>query len=403
MTTHESCFVFTPTLNGPVLRIGILRTSSIGDVVLATACIDALLKLPVRLELFWLGRNPSMQLVKESYPQIEVIELADSNASIDSIFERLKTLHVILDLQRNMRSRFFCQRLSRWGVKVFGMPKMQMKRHRLIASALLRGRTRPLPAEMQTVDRYQFEIMLETLEKALMSVLPLDLLDHLKATPPRPKLRFSQFIELSSRAWSQELSFGSWLGLAPGAAHETKRAQSELFQTILELTSDARPELNLVILGDESDRRFSMGVLDHLRWKGNVLNLAGKLNLVESAFAVSKCKALLSNDSSLAHIAEALNVPVSVLFGPTLERFGFAPHLPLSRSFSSSIGCRPCSKHGKTPCRFEDQLCFLNIEPQVVSEQLLAQVGSRFENSSENLIGTLSPEADKHHPIHSQF
>ena len=76
----------------------------------------------------------------------------------------------------------------------------------------------------------------------------------------------------------------------------------------------------------------------------------------------------MTNDSAMAHLSEAVGTPAGVLFGPTTESFGFSPHLKTSRSFSADVGCRPCSKHGHIPCRYQYKRCFYDIcEEEVVS------------------------------------
>jgi ADP-heptose:LPS heptosyltransferase len=49
-----------------------------------------------------------------------------------------------------------------------------------------------------------------------------------------------------------------------------------------------------------------------------VFNYAGKLSFLESVKVLSQCKLLVSTDSALMHVAEAVNVPVVALFGATL-------------------------------------------------------------------------------------
>lgn len=49
------------------------------------------------------------------------------------------------------------------------------------------------------------------------------------------------------------------------------------------------------------------------------LNMAGKLNLIETACALSYCRCLISNDSGVMHLATAVDIPVYAIFGPTNE------------------------------------------------------------------------------------
>ena len=125
-----------------------------------------------------------------------------------------------------------------------------------------------------------------------------------------------------------------------------------------------------MILGDHNDRTVARQLLDSLHWPFPTMNLTGRLSLEETTYALGEADGLLSNDSSLAHIAEAVGTPVAVLFGPTVEAFGFAPRAETSRAFSSTVGCRPCSKHGKLSCRFDDHLCFQLIPPKLVADHL---------------------------------
>jgi ADP-heptose:LPS heptosyltransferase len=167
-------------------------------------------------------------------------------------------------------------------------------------------------------------------------------------------------------AWSNDLNFGTWLAVAPGASHEPKRAPTDIFLDILNTLARewpvSTPLPGLVFLGGVEDRKAAVNLLDQMSWKGSVLNLAGKLSLDQTATAIAACRGLLSNDSGLAHIAEAIGKPVAVLFGPTSEAFGFPPQRLDSRAFSAAAGCRPCSKHGKKKCRYGDQICFRSID-----------------------------------------
>ena len=132
----------------------------------------------------------------------------------------------------------------------------------------------------------------------------------------------------------------------------------------------------------EIDQKTAEILIDRLDWQGLVLNLCGKLSLWESAMAVESTACVLTSDSSMSHIGEALNVPACVLFGPTVEGFGFSPHLPDSRAFSVGIGCRPCSLHGKKPCRYQDRLCFDQISEQSVAEHMITLITRKRSNEA---------------------
>jgi len=362
--------LYASSLNGPSLRVALYRSSSIGDAILGTACIDLLKQLPVPVEITWLGRQPSLGVISKAWPAVRCIEIRRSLSlpDIDQLIKEIGPLHLIVDLQSNLRSRWVCHRLAReTNAPIFTAAKIQLLRNQLLMTARLRGRRRPLPREAGTPKHLQYQIMVNALREGLFQQLPVNLRDYVHTATPVPRLPMGK--QPPETPWQKELHFGRWLAVAPGAAHATKQAPPEIFSGVLSLLAEEFKSADLpgvVVLGDEKDRKAGIAIVDQVDWHGPVLNLAGRLSLWETTIALSSCNALLSNDSALGHIAEAVDTPVAILFGPTVEGFGFAPRMRESRAFSASLGCRPCSKHGRTPCRYDDHLCFAAISlPEV--------------------------------------
>lgn len=402
--------MLTPSSTAPSLRIAIFRTSSLGDVVLATSCINMLSALPFPVEIFWIGRSASLDMVKRSWPQLNAIDIPQGStiSTLQEIIEKLQHIHFVIDLQCNLRSRWLCRNLKvTKGIPFFEAPKLQILRNRLLFEARFRGRRRPLAEQAQKATFFQYQLMSQTLLQGLRQQLPPEFLDPIENKDFPPKLPIPDSFD---PPWRKELRFGSWLAIAPGAAHPTKQAPLALLIAIISrmvnLSSTARfatsPEkpsvplnppkkadtipFGLVFLGDAKDREMARRIIDSLGWEGPLLNLAGKLTLWENAGALREASALLANDSSLAHIAEAVDTPVAVLFGPTIESFGFAPRMPQSQAFSASIGCRPCSKHGMVSCRYGDHLCFMALDPGKVADHLLHLLAAKD-------LGTSSPRS----------
>ncbi len=85
-------------------------------------------------------------------------------------------------------------------------------------------------------------------------------------------------------------------------------------------------------------------------------------SILESCSAIEESAVLVCADSAPLHLAEFLGTPCAALFGPTVQDFGFSPRLQESAIFESNLGCRPCSLHGKTACRYTDNSCFFSID-----------------------------------------
>lgn len=368
-------------------RVVIYRTSSIGDVILALANLDALARSPRPFAVTWIGRDPALSLVPMAHTHIRVL-VAPKDQSIGdmtALIGKIKDAHLLIDLQCNLRSRMLLNSAARtYSIPLFSADKSSFARSRLVLEARLRGRRKSLPTKVMKASQPQYKMMLQPLQEGL------DYLAHrqqwpqpvpcLDAVPRLPKLTFT-----ASSAWHKELAFSRWLAVVPGASYPTKQAPADLFTQILAgiqakrkdvtlLSDKPSSPLGLLFLGDETDRRIALDIEKAVSWDGPVLNLAGRLTLWESVQALSAADCLLSNDSAMTHISEALATPVAVLFGPTVEAFGFAPRLPGSKAFSAPIGCRPCSKHGKTDCRFGDKQCFSRIPKSAVIDFIVLRL-----------------------------
>ena len=74
---------------------------------------------------------------------------------------------------------------------------------------------------------------------------------------------------------------------------------------------------SVVFFGSSKDLKNIKKITKHLK-KFRVRNLCGKLNLIQVAAHLNKCKIFVGNDSGLMHIASAVGVPTLGLFGPSL-------------------------------------------------------------------------------------
>ena len=75
---------------------------------------------------------------------------------------------------------------------------------------------------------------------------------------------------------------------------------------------------SVVFFGSSKDLKNTKKITKHLK-KFRVRNLCGKLDLIEVAAHLKKCKIFIGNDSGLMHIASSVGVPTLGLFGPSLE------------------------------------------------------------------------------------
>jgi ADP-heptose:LPS heptosyltransferase len=70
----------------------------------------------------------------------------------------------------------------------------------------------------------------------------------------------------------------------------------------------------IVLIGDTKDNEFLSTFKKN--YKGPLLNLSGKLDLLTTSAVLKKAQLFIGNDSGLGHIASAVNVNTFTIFGP---------------------------------------------------------------------------------------
>lgn len=153
------------------------------------------------------------------------------------------------------------------------------------------------------------------------------------------------------------------LGLAPGAQWDTKRWPDNKFATLLEEHLQRDPGQVRIFLGPREALWYPGSALARAASRSDRVEVIEGRSLVDVARLIAACRALVTNDSGLLHMAEATGTPVVAFFGPTVREFGYFPQLPASRVLEVPLECRPCSRNGKRPCHRGDLACLERITP----------------------------------------
>jgi lipopolysaccharide heptosyltransferase II len=147
------------------------------------------------------------------------------------------------------------------------------------------------------------------------------------------------------------------VALAPGAAYGgAKRWPPEYFGEL----SDALgiDDVQCVMIGAAADRATA----EEIR-RPAILDLVGKTDLATLAGVLSQCRALVTNDSGAMHLAAAIGISVTAMFGPTNE-VATAPRSPNPESrtaiLTHQVWCRPCMLR---ECPI-DHRCMRGIDPR---------------------------------------
>jgi heptosyltransferase-2 len=171
-------------------------------------------------------------------------------------------------------------------------------------------------------------------------------------------------VRVNERIGDDESMFVS---LAPGSRWPMKRWGIDKFTELAQRISDNHG-CRLILLGDGKDEKAAERIATALG--DRAVDLTGRTSITETAAAIQRSSAFIGNDSGLMHLAEAVDVPVVALFGPTVEAFGYYPSLETSEVVERDIPCRPCSRNGSRNCPKGTQECLTAIAVDPVEEAL---------------------------------
>lgn len=153
--------------------------------------------------------------------------------------------------------------------------------------------------------------------------------------------------------------------VAPGSKWFTKKWPIEYFNEVITRLNE-RKDTTVVVVGGREELDFDV-------IKGeNCIDLRGVTSILELAELIKRAKVLLSNDSSPIHIASAFkDTKIIAIFGPTIEKFGFFPWSKNSEVFQvEGLKCRPCSLHGSNSCPKKHFKCMREIKPEIILQSI---------------------------------
>ena len=300
-------------------KILIIQTAFIGDVVLATPIIEKLaLHFPnVKIDFLLKSGN---QKILQNHPKLHKIYTWKKNKKyqnlfkLTSIFKRNK-YDLVLNLQRSFSTGLLTV-LSGGKLKI-GYAK------------------NPLSFLFDEKVIYKYNGRHESSRN-------LGLIQSITdKTYVSPKL-YPQNIDFAAVAKYQEFPY---LCIAPASYWGTKELPQVKW---IELIISLDDKWIIYLLGSQEDYAFCEEIRTHSERK-NVINLAGKLDILASAVLMEKAKMNYVNDSSPLHIASAMNAPINAIFCSTTPYYGFGPLTINSKVIETEkkLSCKPCAIHGK--------------------------------------------------------
>jgi len=160
-----------------------------------------------------------------------------------------------------------------------------------------------------------------------------------------------------------------YICIAPSSVWFTKQFPKHKW---IEFLDAINGRYKVYLIGAASDKELCNQIIASSKNK-EIENLSGKLSFLQSASLMQDAVMNYVNDSAPMHIATAVNAPVTAVFCSTVPAFGFGP---LSdKSFvvetEEKLDCRPCGLHGYKACPKGHFKCAETIKVEKLTTTLI--------------------------------
>jgi len=338
----------------------ILRFSSLGDLVMQTGFTSWLKFTFPKCKITFITLKQFSSLI-ENHPHIDNVIGYEKKSglkdlrSLSNLGKRINSenqVDFIIDLHGTTRAFFF--KLLNFSIPSINLDKRRIERQiltKLKVNLLKNEASQHTRAIIDYAGIFEEKFNLDLLEKNLNN--DSDFINSLSVTSSPQAFIKSSF----------KKPYDKYIVIAPVASFESKRWPINKFKDLIQkiITSVEFNNINICIVAGPADNYCDElnGLVQ--KYPDRLTNLKGKTSLSESSEVIRESLLVIGNDTGMGHIAESFGVPIVSIFGPTSESFGFAPHLPDSKSLSVDLWCRPCSTTGKSKCFRKKQYCMEDV------------------------------------------
>lgn len=342
-------------LNPEPKHILVIRLGHIGDVLVTTPVIAALAHAFPSAQISAVV-NPGTQEMLLHNPRLDKVftvprgqkGLAGLKAGLGLLSAlRADKFDLCLELSGGDRGAFLC-RASGARLRVGFRPKKPHLRSK--AFHLLVNQTGTRNHVVQTLMRQVRALGIEPLESGL-------------EFEPGPDARAAVDALLAQHG----LTPGGYAVVHPTSRWMFKTWTQEGNAAVIRHLLDQGLKVALTCAPVKKETRYIQGVKERLGDAYPVVDLAGRLSLLELGALIAPARLFFGVDSAPMHLAAALKVPQVVLFGPSGEQM-WGPYKAPARVAAKDWDCRPCGADGCEGGKVSR--CLTELEPGAVIAQV---------------------------------
>ena len=139
----------------------------------------------------------------------------------------------------------------------------------------------------------------------------------------------------------------SIVAMHPSASSVSKRWFLERFAKVSDYLAE-NFNAKIILVAGPKDADYTKKIIEYAKFKGNIIDLAGKTSIGELACVLKIANLFISNDSGPVHISVAVGTPVISIFGR--KKIGLGPKRwgPLGKddiAIHKDAGCEVCLAH----------------------------------------------------------
>ena len=329
-------------MNQPA-RILVIQTAFIGDVILATALLETLHYTFPDAKLDFLVRRGNESLLSH-HPFLNDILIWNKKAP--GFLGKHRSLWPLLNTIRSRRYDAVLN-LQRYGatglLTAFSGARQTIGFDKNPVSWLF---THRVP--------HRFEPGVHEVDRNAALLGPL-------TTPNRSVNRPKLYPSAADVARVGPYQLEPYVCIAPTSVWFTKQFPGNQWADLINILPDSQ---TVYLLGAPTDEIACEAIRQQTTAPNRVVNLAGKLTLLESAALMAGAVMNYVNDSAPMHIASAMNAPTTAVFCSTVPEFGYGPLSDNSRVVQTPVplDCRPCGLHGHQACPLGHFRCATEIK-----------------------------------------
>lgn len=318
-------------------KILIIQTASIGDVILATPLIEALRHNYPDAKIDFLLKKGNEHLFRD-HPHLNTVYSWNKNGikylNLLLLIPRIRKVKydLVVNIQRFFSSGLVTV-LSKGKVTI-GFDKNPLARYfdRRIQHTVRLGKVHEVRRNLSLIEPLVGATFFPV--KLYPSPGDFEKVSHLKKEP--------------------------YITISPASLWLTKQYPKDKW---VEFLRSLRNRVKVYLLGSQADKALCDELIRESGYE-RIENMAGKLDLLESAALMKDAKRNLVNDSAPMHLASAMNARTTAIFCSTVTDFGFGPLSDDSIVVETNkkLACRPCGLHGLRSCPKGHFECALTIE-----------------------------------------